>query len=260
MATYSQKAKEARLKVLDMVFKAQSSHIGSNFSIIDVLTVLFDKADLSKDKIILSAGWKAASFYYFLAEKGFISKEELDTYNQDGSRLIGLTEPGVPGVYFAGGSMQMGLPASVGFALSKKMKGEVGTIYCIISDGELAGGMIYESLLIAKHHKLDNLVVIVDNNNFQAMGKTEEIIDVSSEMFYGMGLSVITGIDGHNHTSIEKHTVFYPSRSKGGRPFLCFCNTTKGRGWKRAENNNLYHYKNLSSEEYEEAKKEINDR
>ena len=107
MATYSQKAKEARLAVLDMVYEAQSSHIGSNFSVIDILTVLFEKADLSKDKIVLSAGWKAASFYYFLADKGFISKEELKTYNKENSRLIGLTEPGVPGVHFAGGSMGM---------------------------------------------------------------------------------------------------------------------------------------------------------
>ena len=90
---YKQQAKEARLKVLDMVYKAQSSHIGSNFSVIDILTVLFNKVDFSKDKIILSAGWKAASFYYFLAKAGFFPEELLDTYNQDGSSLIGLTEP-----------------------------------------------------------------------------------------------------------------------------------------------------------------------
>lgn len=251
MATHSQKAKEARLRVLDMVFKAQSSHIGSNFSVIDILTVLFDKADLSKDKIILSAGWKAASFYYFLAEKGLISKEELDTYNQEGSRLIGLTEPGVPGVHFAGGSMGLGLPASVGFALSKKMKGEVGKVYCVMSDGELDSGTTWESALIASHHKLDNLVVIVDSNKLQAMGETKQILRSG---FPKDGWTV-KDIDGHNYDQIER--AIHASLSWAS-PICFFANTIKGKGWKRAENNNLYHYKNLSPEEYEEAKQEIN--
>lgn len=248
---YKQQAKEARLKVLDIVYKAQSSHIGSNFSVIDILTVLFNKVDLKKDKIILSAGWKAASFYYFLAKAGFFSEELLDTYNQDGSSLIGLTEPGVPGVLFAGGSMQMGLPASVGFALSKKLKGEDGKVYCIMSDGELAGGMVWESALIASHHKLDNLVVIVDKNDLQAMGDTDDILSTG---FPNKGWS-IHSIDGHDFGMIER--AIYASQ-KGNFSPLCFiANTTKGKGWKKAENNNLYHYKNLSEEEYLQAKEEI---
>lgn len=253
MATHSQTAKEARLKVLDMVFKAQSSHIGSNFSIIDVLAVLFDKADLNKDKIILSAGWKAASFYYFLSEKDLIPKEELDTYNQEGSRLIGLTEPGVPGVHFAGGSMGLGFPASVGFALSKKMKGEDGSVYCIMSDGELNSGTTWESALLATQHKLDNLIVFVDSNKLQAMGKTDSILKTP---FPQDGWSVHQ-IDGHDYEMIDR--AIYGG-VKNTSPTCFIANTVKGKGWKRAENNNLYHYKNLSSEEYEEAKKEINDR
>lgn len=239
---YKEKAKQARLKVLEMVYKAKSSHIGSNFSVIDIMTVLFDKVDFKKDKIILSAGWKAASFYYFLAEAGFFPKYWLDTYNQEGSKLIGLTEPGVPGVYFAGGSMQMGLPASVGFALSKKMKGEEGKVYCIMSDGELAGGMVWESMLIALHHNLDNLVIIVDENGLQAMGETRKILS----SFYPGG---IYKADGHNFDDIE-------NALNRGEKRITF-KTIKGKGWKRAENNNLYHYKDLSDKEYEEAKKEL---
>lgn len=245
---YKQIAKDARLKVLDMVYKAKSSHIGSNFSVIDILTVLFEKHDKVNDKIILSAGWKAAAFYYFLAKRGDFPMEWLDTYNQEGSKLIGLTEPGVPGVLFAGGSMQMGLPAAVGFALSMKLKNKPGKVYCILSDGELAGGMIWESICIAKQHKLNNLFIMVDVNGLQAMGPTEKILDV---------LSIFPDfpqVNGHDFKSIEN------SLNKGNKHDaikLALYKTVKGKGWKRAENNNLYHYKDLSYDEYNEARQEI---
>jgi len=244
---YKEIAKQARLAVLSMVYKAQSSHIGSNFSVIDILTVLFEKADITKDKIILSAGWKAASFYYFLAQKGFIEESELDTYNQDGSRLIGLTEPGVPGVHFAGGSMGLGLPSSVGFALAKKINGEEGTVYCVMSDGELNSGTTWESILIADQHKLDNLVVFIDSNGLQAMGKTSTILHAELPHF--------STLDGHDFGQIER--AIYAGKTYGS-PLYLKAQTIKGKGWKRAENNNLYHYKNLSEEEYLEAKQEIN--
>lgn len=238
--TYSETAKKARLKVLDMIYKGQSSHIGSNFSVIDILTVLFDKMK-PEDQVVLSAGWKAAAFYYFLAKRGDFPEEWLDTYCQEGSKLIGLTEPGVPGVLFAGGSMQMGLPAAIGFALAKKMKGESGRVYCLMSDGELAGGMIWESSLIVRQHNLDNLVVFVDGNKLQAMGKTSDIL--SSTFPTGTALC-----DGHDHKKIETAV------QHGG--VVTFV-TTKGRGVSFMENNNLYHYKNLSEEEYIVAKLEL---
>lgn len=253
MAThYEQKAKEARLKVLEMVYKAGSSHIGSNFSIIDILTVLFSQVDLNKDKIILSAGWKAASFYYFLAKAGYFPEAELDTYNQEGSLLIGLTEPGVPGIHFAGGSMQMGLPASVGFALSKKMKGEEGMVYCIMSDGELAGGMIWESALIASQHNLNNLTVIIDNNELQAMGSREEIL---TSYFPSAGWTTRT-IDGHNNNDISFCLFGF-----GTRPRVIGANTIKGKGVSWMEGNNDWHYKDLKEDDYLKAKAELeNDR
>lgn len=250
MSDLKQQATQARLKVLEMIYKAKSSHIGSNFSVIDILTVLFNKVDFTKDKIILSAGWKAAAFYYFLAEAGFFPKEWLNTYNQEGSKLIGLTEPGVPGVYFAGGSMQMGLPAAVGFALSKKMKGEDGKVYCIMSDGEIAGGMIYESALIAAHHKLDNLIVFVDRNGFQAMGDTYEIL---FSTFPSVGWEVYES-EGHNFDSIE---MIWKSNSSIKRPTAYLFNTVKGKGVSFMENNNLWHYKDIDEDSYRKAAGEL---
>lgn len=240
---YKEIAKAARIKVLDMVYKAKSSHIGSNFSIIDILTVLFDKSDKHNDKIILSAGWKAAAFYYFLAKRGDFPMEWLDSYNQEGSKLIGLTEPGVPGVLFAGGSMQMGLPAAVGFAISKKLKHEPGKVYCIMSDGELAGGMIYESILIIQKHELDNLVIIVDANGLQAMGKTEDILPVSVDYFDS------DVIDGHNYEDIE-------NALRGDSNFI-WAETIKGKGVSFMENNNLWHYKDIAADEHLKATLEL---
>jgi len=250
---YKQKAKNARLAVLDMLYNAQTSHIGSNFSVIDIMTVLFDKMN-KEDKVILSAGWKAASFYYFLKKQGH--DIDLDTYCQEGSNLIGLTEPGVPGVLFAGGSMQMGLPAAVGFALSKKMKGEDGKVFCLMSDGELSGGMIWESALIAVHYELDNLVIIVDQNGFQAMGTTQSILgnERGSLFFPGTGFYK-RSINGHDHKAIEESLIYEDGWALD--PLVIFANTVKGKGVSFMENNNLYHYKNLSEDEYLKAKAEI---
>lgn len=239
---YKEMARAARLKVLEMVYKAKSSHIGSNFSVIDILAVLFNKKT-KDDQIILSAGWKAAAFYYFLAKDGLFPMEELETYNQEGSRLIGLTEPGVPGILFAGGSMQMGLPAAVGFALGKKIKGEKGIVYCVMSDGEMAGGMIYESLLIALQHKLDNLIILVDSNGLQAMGLTKDILNTD------FVLGANEKRDGHDFDDIEKCM----HQHEGHGPRLIILKTIKGKGVSFMENNNLYHYKDLSQEEYDRA-------
>lgn len=265
---YKKIAKDARLKVLDMVYRAKSSHIGSNFSVIDILAVLFEKHDKHNDRIVLSAGWKAAAFYYFLARRGDFPMEWLDTYNQEGSKLIGLTEPGVPGVLFAGGSMQMGLPAAVGFALSKKLKGEAGTVYCIMSDGELAGGMIWESILIAQKHKLDNLTVIVDENGLQAMGPLIFNIDGHGMTnFSKMGWKYIYS-NGHDYEKLERHIMYrrpamggvgspYWNVPEPGFPYIVFCQTIKGKGVSFMENNNIWHYKDIDEETYNKAKQEL---
>ena len=252
MPDYPEIARQARLKVLDMTYKAQSSHIGSNFSVIDILTVLFDKMG-ANDQIVLSAGWKAASLYYFLAKRGDFDEGILDTYNQEGSALIGLTEPGVPGVIFAGGSMQMGVPAAVGFALAKKMKKEPGTIYCIMSDGELAGGMIWESAIIAAAHKLDNLVIIVDKNGLQAMGETKEILPMPelSQRWEAFDWNAYL-VDGHNYMDLVEAIEY---RVK--EPTVIIAETIKGKGVSFMESNNDYHYLNLTEAVYLKARKEL---
>lgn len=240
-----------------MIYKAQSSHIGSNFSCLDLLTVLFEKMDLKKDKFIASKGWVAASVYYFLAEKGIIPKEDLERYcGPDEEVYIGLVEPHQKfGLEFAGGSMGYGLPAAVGFALAKKLNNEKGHIHVLMSDGEMQIGTVWESILIAKQHNLSNIVAWVDNNKLQAMGPTKGILNIEplDERVKSFGWAV-QRIDGHNFEEIEKAF----NNLSNNSPNMVICDTIKGKGVHRFENNNLYHYKNLSKEEYEEALAELN--
>lgn len=249
MSDYKTISKEARLQVLEMIYLAQTSHIGSNFSCIDIMTVLFDKIDLTKDKFVLSAGWKAAALYYFLYRAGKITKPELDTYCQANSKFIGLAEPVIPEIPFSGGSMGLGFPAAVGFALAKKLAKEEGKVFCLMSDGEMQIGTTWEGMLIAKQHKLDNLIVIVDCNGLQAMGPTEDIL----KTYIPFGAS---RMDGHNFTDIGR-MLNEKMRSHNGVPHIIEAVTVKGKGVSFMENNNLFHYKAPSTEEYEKAKGEL---
>ena len=256
MQNYKEIARQARIKVIELIWKAQTSHLGSNFSIIDILTVLFEKADLDKDKIILSKGWAAASLYYFLWRKGRITEEELNSYCMPGSKFIGLSEPIHPDIPFAGGSMGMGLPAGVGFALAKKLKKEKGKIYVLMSDGEQQVGTTWEGAMLAAHHKLNNLCVLIDYNKLQAMGKTNEILNIEplGEKWQSFGWQV-REIDGHNFKEIEKSlTTLLPQKEK---PLVIIAKTIKGKGVSFMEGENLYHYKAPSKEEYQRAVKEL---
>lgn len=280
---YADIAREARLKVLDLIYRAQTSHIGSNFSCIDILTVLFEKIDLDKDEFVLSKGWVAASLYYFLWRKGRITEEQLDSYCQPDSDFIGLAEPMFrmvqcdcnvkegtqmdggtkkrqepqqdckkchgKGKYrddfirIAGGSMGLGLPGAIGMALAKKIKGEPGKVYVLMSDGEMQIGTFWESMLIARQHKLDNLVILVDYNGLQAMGKTEDILRLDIE---GGDL-----IDGHDYEAIAEAIESHNAED------VAVFKTVKGKGVSFMEGNNLYHYKGLSDEEYKNATAEV---
>ena len=251
-------ALDSRKTCLHLVYKAQTSHIGPLFSCAEIFASVFDRIDLDKDKFVLSAGWKACMLYYHLWRNGRITEEELNSYCQPGSKFIGLAEPILPNLIpIAGGSMGIGLPGAVGLALAKKLKGEDGKVYCLMSDGEQAIGTTWESAAIASHHKLDNLVVLIDRNQFQAMGKTEDILAIEPLRRKWRAFNWETReIDGHSIPELQD-ALTYPKHYKN-RPLVIICNTIKGKGWKRAENNNLYHYLHISDEDYKEAIKELN--
>lgn len=264
ISNYKEIAEKTRKTVLDMVYKAQTSHIGSNFSSIDLLTVLYSVANVDKDlkedrdRIIVSKGWVAASVYALLADKGIIPKEDLEDYCKNGSKYVGLLEPSVRGVEAAGGSMGFGLPFGVGFSIAKKLKKENGRIFVLMGDGEVAIGTTWESALIASHHKLDNLTVVIDYNGLQAMGEVKDVLNIEplKEKWQAFGWEV-SEIDGHNYEQIEKALT---SPLVLGKPKIIIAKTTKGKGVSFMENNNIYHYKALSDEEYQRALEELKDK
>ena len=245
-SNYAEEARLARVKILELIFRAQTSHIGSNYSCVDIFAVLFSKLDFEKDIFLLSKGWAAATLYYFLWRCGRMTQEELDSYCQPDSKFIGLTEPVHPDIKFAGGSMGLSLPAAVGFALAKKLKGEEGRVYVLMSDGEIQIGTTYEAFLIAEHHQLDNLTILVDWNGLQAMGATKDILNI--DLFF-MRKHVF---DGHNYAQMKDH-LFSPR----GAPHFMVMHTVKGKGVSFMENKNLYHYKAPSEEEYTKALAEL---
>jgi transketolase len=260
IAKYREIAREVRKTVLRLIYEAQTSHIGSNFSCIDLLTVLYDIADIDKDlkedrdRIVVSKGWVAAALYTFLARKGIIPEEDLETYCKDGSKYIGLAEPNVRGVEAAGGSMGFGLPFGVGFALAKKIKKEKGKTFVLMSDGEMdCCGTTWESALIAAHNKLDNLVAIIDFNGLQAMGKVEDILKIEplKDKWQAFGWEV-REINGHNFEEIEEALT-----SPQSKPLAIIARTIKGKGVSFMEGDNIWHYKAPSEEEYQRALKEL---
>lgn len=249
MVDYKKLATEARKDILTMIHRAQTSHIASNFSVIDIATVLYE--NLKEDDIVVwSKGWAAASIYYFNAKYGRGPQEAIDKFPQE--PYLGLAETTVKGVEVNGGSVGHGLSVAVGMALGKKRAGEKGTVYCIMSDGELNEGSVWEAAMIAGHHKLNNLVAIVDKNGWQAMGKTEDVANFDEvRVFEGFEWSVDEG-DGHDHNRIEMFLC-----GEIGRPQVFIAETIKGKGVSFFEDHLLYHYKHVDDADYEKAMAEL---
>lgn len=248
--SYSTKATQARRKVLEMIHRGQTSHVASNFSVIDIATVLYENLK-EEDEVVWSKGWAAATIYYFLAQQGKISKEDLDKFPNP--PYLGLAETTVPGVFVNGGSVGHGLSVAVGMAYAKKKLGEKGKVYCIMSDGELNEGSVWEAAMFASYHKLDNLVAIIDQNGWQAMGKTEDVLNINcAKAFYGFGWAELTA-EGHNYKEIENALKQAPSK-----PLVIVAETIKGKGVSFMENHLLFHYKHVTAEELTKALEELN--
>lgn len=263
MADYQKLATRVRRRVLGMVHSAQTSHIGSNLSCIDILAVLYGKIvnvdhelKEDRDRILFSKGWAAAAAYAFLVEKGILSEKDLDTYCKPGSPLIGLVERSVRGIEASTGSMGHGLPIGIGMALGAKRSGERWKTYVLLSDGEMDCGTTWESALIASHHKLDNLLAIIDYNKWQAIGRTNKVLNLEplGDKWRAFGWEV-REIDGHDFNAIEEALSIPPTLA--GVPVVVIAHTIKGKGVSFMEDKLIYHYKSISDKEYELALKEL---
>ena len=253
MADYKALALQARKKILEMVHRAGTSHISSNYSVLEIAIVLYSNLK-EGDEVVWSKGWAAATIYYFLAQQGKIPKEDLDKFPNP--PYLGLAETEVPGVLVSGGSMGHGLPIAVGMALGKKRANERGTIYCIMSDGELNEGTTWESAALATHHKLDNLVVLIDVNKWQAMGRAKDVLNFEpiENRWKGFGW-LVARIDGHDY--LEIRDCIDNMNDFIGAPKVIICDTIKGKGVSFFEDHLLYHYKHVDDDEFTKAMAEL---
>jgi transketolase len=261
-------AKQIRLKTLSMIHRAKSSHLGSAFSMAELLAVLYTKALKidparpdwpERDRFILSKGHACAPLYVALAERGFFPAEWLENFYQDGSHLAGhATHVGVPGVEVSTGSLGHGLPIACGMALAGKRDGKAYRVFTLLSDGECDEGSVWEAVMFAPHHHLDNLIAIVDYNKIQSLGKVKEVLDLEpfAAKWNAFGWAV-QEIDGHDLEQIEKVLVAVPLES--GKPTCIIAHTVKGKGVSFMEDTVLWHYRAPDRDEMARAVVELED-
>ena len=259
-------ANEIRKGVLTATHSAKSGHPGGSLSAADIYTYLYfeemnidpknpKKAD--RDRFVLSKGHTAPGYYSALAQKGFFPVEDLTTLRKTGSYLQGHPDmKHIPGVDMSSGSLGQGISAAVGMAIAAKMKGADYRVYTLLGDGEIEEGQVWEASMLAAHKKLDNLVVIVDNNNLQIDGKITEVnspypIDKKFEAF---NFHVIN-IDGHNFDEIA--AAFKEARETKGQPTAIIAKTVKGKGVSFMENQVSWHGSAPNDEQYAAAMEEL---
>jgi transketolase len=259
-------AYKVRRHVLFMTNHAKSSHIGSCYSIAELLAVLYGKilrvdpnhaAWPDRDRFILSKGHAGAALYACLAESGFFPMKWLNTFYQNGSHLAGhITHTGVPGVEASTGSLGHGLSIATGMALAAKRDGKTSRVFALLSDGECDEGSTWESVLFARQHKLDNLIAIVDYNKIQSLGTVKEVLDLEplAEKWNAFGWASHE-IDGHNLGEIESCLSGVPF--KKGYPNCVIAHTIKGKGVSFMENKVVWHYRSPQGEEFKAALAEL---
>ena len=255
-------ANEIRKDIIVSVHSAKAGHPGGSLSAAEIFTYLYfeelnvdpkdpDKAD--RDRFVLSKGHTASGLYAALAERGFFPKEDLVTLRHTGSYLQGHPDMKcIPGVDMSSGSLGQGISAAVGMAIAAKMSGDTYRVYTLLGDGEIQEGQVWEAAMLAAHWKLDNLLVIVDNNNLQIDGPVDKVnspypIDKKFEAF---NFHVIN-IDGNDFDQID--AAFKEAKTVKGCPTAIIARTVKGKGVSFMENNAGWHGKAPNDEEYKIA-------
>ena len=252
-----------RRDVLDMVHSAHASHIGSAFSIADIVAVLYTyfvdveqlrNNDKDRTRIILSKGHAGAAIYAALYRKGLVSEEEIKSYGKDSSNLSCHVSWHVNGVEISTGSLGQGVGMAAGIALSGKKSGLHYRTFVIAGDGECNEGSVWEMVMFARQHKLNNLTMIIDRNRMQALGETSTILDMEdfASKFKAFGWNV-ESVDGHNHAELK--TALENCAEDASTCIIA--NTIKGKGVSFMENNNTWHYRDPQGADYDNAVVEL---
>ena len=254
-------ANEVRKGIVTAVHSAKAGHPGGSLSAADIFTYLYfeemniDPADPDKedrDRFVLSKGHTAPGLYSALAHRGFFPVEDLTTLRKLGSYLQGHPCIHIPGVDMSSGSLGQGISAAVGMALGAKLSGKDFRVYTLLGDGEIQEGQVWEAAMFAAHRKLDNLVVIVDNNNLQIDGAIDEVcspypIDKKFEAF---NFHVIN-VDAHDFDALR--AAFAEARATKGQPTCIVAKSVKGKGVSFMENNVAWHGTAPNDEQYAQA-------
>lgn len=249
-----------------MAWHGKTVHIGCAFSIIELLAVLHrsflryennNPQAEERDYLVLSKGHGVMAQYACMFERGWLKPEQITGYFAEGSDLKGLSDSRIPGLEVTSGSLGHGFSVGVGMAMGAKLKGTNQQVYTIVGDGEINEGPIWEGALFAAHHQLNNFMLIVDENGFQAMGTTAEVLALGSiaDKLTSFGFETLT-IDGHDEeaiqASIEK---LWSSQSK--QPKAIVAKTVKGKGVSFMEHNNMWHYTRLNEDTYTQACQQV---
>lgn len=254
-----------RQTVLEMAYRGTSFHVGCAFSLVEILAVLYRNhlrlgmdgpRSPDRDYLVLSKGHGVMAQYACLHELGWVTDDDIRHYLGDGTRLKGLSDAHVPGLEVTAGSLGHGLSVGVGLALAAKRRHSGQRCFAIVGDGEANEGSIWEALLFACHFQLNNLVVIIDANGFQAMGSTQEVMDLGSitEKLRAFGF-VTMEVDGHNENALDQALsalLMIPEKPKA-----LVARTVKGKGVGFMENDNRWHYTKLTAATYNAARAEL---
>jgi transketolase len=259
-------AKRIRLHVVEMVHAAGSSHVGTCLSMAELLAVLYGQVlnvdpirpDWSeRDRLIMSKGHGCAGLYAVLAERGFFPIDWLQSFYHDGARLAGhATHHGIPGVEVSTGSLGHGLSLACGMALVGRREERSWRVFALLSDGECDEGSTWEAAMFAPHHKLDNLVAIVDYNKIQSLGTVKEVLDLEpfAAKWRSFGWSAVD-VDGHD--IIQLRSVLSALPTERGKPTCVIAHTVKGKGVSFMEDKLLWHYRSPDEQEFRQALAEL---
>jgi transketolase len=253
--------------ILEMALNAgaNSSHFGGALSIADIISTLFaykmkfeknNPKSKNRDRFILSKGHACLAYYAALCEIGFIKKDDLKTFEENNSNLLGHPVRNMElGIEFSNGSLGMGLSLAIGVALALKKKKKKNNIFVIMGDGECNEGSVWEALMAAPNFNLGNITLIIDRNNFQQTGSNKSIMDLGNlkNKVESFGWNT-TEIDGHN---IDKIYDYFKNIDNNDKPNALIANTIKGKGFSFSENNNSWHHSILTKDLYDKALSEM---
>ncbi len=259
-------ARQLRFKVIEMSHAAGTPHLGSALSCLDILVAAYwnivrvdakNPTDPARDRFILSKGHAASALYATLAERGFFPKAWLDNFAKHRSPLAEQPAPNcAPGVELATGSLGHGLPVGVGMAMASRIRKLAYRVFVCLSDGECNEGTVWEAAMFAPAQKLDNLCVIVDYNKWQATGRSNEIMALTSlrDKWSAFGWDAHE-VDGHNLAELTRLMKLVPVA--GDKPLALIAHTIKGKGVSFMQDDNNWHYRIPKAEEVAEAKRQL---